>query len=89
MLAMSEIRNSNSIERRHCIPKKENVLHIMAGRMSACGKLGLTKYGEKSVKDWTNRTYYICEDIMPKRFNEMKDTKAKLNNLENCAINKP
>ena len=60
----------------------------MAGKMSACGKLGLTKYGEKGVKDWTHRTYHICEDIMPKKHTDMKECKKKLEHLETCAINK-
>ena len=68
--------------------KQENVYLEMAGRMSACGKLGKHKYADASTQDWTSRTMYICEDIEPKANIERKETIAKVKLLEQKAINK-
>lgn len=35
----------------------------MAGRMSACGQLGVHKYENHTPQSYINRTMNICEDI--------------------------
>lgn len=57
--------------------------------MSAVGKLGTHKYRNHSTQDWTDRTTYICEDIMPLQFKDKKRTAANLKQLELIAINNP
>ena len=86
----STIQDSNIRERRVSHKKQENVYYEMTGRMSAVGELGRHKYNTSTgIEEYTRRTTYIAEDIMPKTDVAKNKTIANLKLIELRAINKP
>ena len=78
----------NSRERRKRLEGQDaNVFWEMTGRMSAAGTLGKHKYEEPTKQDWTYRTYYVADDIMPPQQVEKLKCKKEVDLLELKAMN--
>ena len=79
----TSIQADNIVERRRrSIPNiKENVFYTMTNKMSAAGRLGAHKYENPETQDFTERTYYIADDIKAKNFKLRDKTIDRLEDL--------
>jgi len=59
--------------------------------MTAKGRVGQTRYEKKELDDpeWTDKTYYIAEDLINPKKMALKATQKKVNLMEKKAINRP
>ena len=87
----TSIQADNIIERRRrSIPNiKENVYYTMTNKMSAAGRLGTHKYENPELQDFTERTFFIAEDIKAKNYKVRDKTIERLDDLQLKAINRP
>ena len=60
----------------------------MTNKMSAAGKLGRHKYDNPEQQDFTQRTYFLAEDIRPQHDKDRDMTIEKVKHLQIVAINK-
>ena len=61
----------------------------MTNKMSAAGQLGSHKYENPEKQDFTERTYYISEDIKNRNDKIRDKTIGTIENLQLKAINRP